>query len=93
MQLQVTDITFDLDGDDSIPDYVQDQVQQELRDEYISTKWIVVDEDDLVNEISCQSGWCIESINYDHIVEWFPYLILKQWVNQTILKLLKTMPF
>jgi len=69
MQLQVTDITFDLSGDDSIPDHIQDQVQQELRDEYISTTWFVVDEDDLVNEISCQSGWCIESINYDQIVE------------------------
>lgn len=69
MQFQVTDITFDLAGDDSIPDHIQDQVQQELRDEYISTIWFVDDEDDLVNEISCQSGWCIESINYDHIVE------------------------
>ena len=67
MQFQVTQIEFDLStDDDSIPELEYDQVQQELRDEYIGTVWFVNDEDDLIEELTCQSGWCIKSIDYVH---------------------------
>jgi hypothetical protein len=33
-------------------------------DEYVGTQWVVDDEDDLIEEITCQSGWCINSIDY-----------------------------
>ncbi len=69
MMYQVTYIEFDLDpGDDSIPEHIQEQVQQELRDEYIGTNWDADDEDDLIEEITCASGWCINSIDYVHVL-------------------------
>jgi hypothetical protein len=65
MMYQVTEITFDLStDDDSIPEEHIDLVQQELMDEYVGTQWVVDDEDDLIEEITCQSGWCINSIEY-----------------------------
>ena len=68
MMYKITQITFDLDpGDDSIPENIQEQVQQELQQEYIGTNWVVDDEDDLVEEITCQSGWCINSIDYEEV--------------------------
>jgi hypothetical protein len=65
MIYQLTNIEFDLDpGDDSIPEHIQEQVHQELRDEYIGTNWAADDEDDLIEEITNASGWCIKSIDY-----------------------------
>jgi len=69
MKFQVTYIEFDLStDDDSIPEHIHEQVQQELRDEYIGTNWDADDVDDLVEEITCASGWCIKSIDYVHVL-------------------------
>lgn len=69
MMYQITNIEFYLDpGDDSIPDYIQDKVQLELQEEYIGTNWDADDEDDLVEELTCASGWCINSIDYVHVL-------------------------
>jgi len=69
MMYQITEITFDLStDDDSIPEEEMTLVQQELRDEYIGTNWVADDEDDLVEEITCASGWCIKSIDYVHVL-------------------------
>jgi len=64
MQFQVTDIEFDFDDDydegwegDPIP-------QQQIIDEVTNTIWEADDEDDLVEEITCATGWCIKSIDY-----------------------------
>ena len=68
MLYKVTEITFDLDPcDDSIPQEHMDLVQQELQEQYVNTVWNVVDEDDLVDEITEDSGWCILSIDYQHL--------------------------
>ncbi len=68
MMYQITQITFDLDpGDDSIPQEHMDLVQQELQEEYIGSTWDA-DDDDLIEEITCASGWCIESIDYVHVL-------------------------
>jgi hypothetical protein len=57
MKFLVTSIEFDLStDDDSIPEHIHEQVQQELRNEYIGTHWDADDEDDLVEEITCASG-------------------------------------
>ena len=70
MQFQVTEIEFDLDpGDDSIPQKQMDQLQQELTEETIGQIWEADDEDDLVEEITCATGWCINSIDYRHILK------------------------
>jgi HEPN domain-containing protein len=70
MQFQVTEIEFDLStDDDSIPEEIVDAVQQELQEEYIGTLWEACDEEDLVEEITCASGWCIKSLNYRHVLK------------------------
>ena len=70
MMYQITYIEFDLStDDDSIPEHIHEQVQQELRDEYIGTNWEADDEDYLIEEIVCASGWCINSIDYVHVLK------------------------
>ena len=65
MQFQVTAIEFDLDcDDDTIPQEQIDIVQTELYEDYIGTFWEADDGDDLVEEITSASGWCINSIDY-----------------------------
>ena len=69
MQFQVTEIEFDFDDDyaegwggDPIP-------QQEIIDDTLGTIWEADDEDDLVEEITCATGWCIKSLNFRHILK------------------------
>ena len=40
----------------------------EVYEDYIGTFWEADDGDDLVEEITCASGWCIKSIDYRHIL-------------------------
>ena len=60
MKLQVTNIRFDFDGDDEI----SDDEKIDITDEITNTIWDVIDEDDLVEEITNATGWCIKSIEY-----------------------------
>ena len=64
MQFQITYIEFDTDDDDIMTAYDKD----ELNCEYIGTIWDADDEDDLVEEITCATGWCIKSIDYRHVL-------------------------
>jgi hypothetical protein len=64
MQFQITKIDFDLDSDDLIE---QPNLQESLQEEYVGQIWEADDEDDLVEEITCATGWCIKSIDYRHI--------------------------
>ena len=69
MMYQVTEIEFDLStDDDSITQDMMNKLQEELNDEYIGTFWDADDGDDLVEEITSASGWCIKSIDYRHIL-------------------------
>jgi hypothetical protein len=67
MIFQVTDIEFDFEMEDD--EYPSVDYQQALTDETISQIWEADDEDDLVEEITCATGWCIKSIDYRHILE------------------------
>jgi len=69
MQFQVTAIEFDLDCD-SADEELTPQDEQDLYDDYIGTFWEADDADDLVEEITCASGWCINSIDYRIILNW-----------------------
>jgi len=62
MQFQVTDIEFDFDYDIHTDEY------NRLMNETIGQIWEADDEDDLVEEITCATGWCIKSIDYRHIL-------------------------
>ena len=64
MQFQVTRIEFDFAGDNLFTE--NDRL--DLIDETIGHIWEVDDEDDLIEEITCATGWCINSIDYRHIL-------------------------
>jgi hypothetical protein len=62
MQFQVTEIQFDFTLDS------EEEITQEEMDEAVdcalSTVWDADDEEDLVEEITCATGWCIKFIDY-----------------------------
>lgn len=62
MQFQVTEIAFDFD--DSFDEPLTDEYKEELRDGVFGTIWEADDEDDLVEEITAATGWCVKSIDY-----------------------------
>ena len=69
MQFQVTEIEFDFD-DDYNEGWENDPIpQQEIIDETIGTIWEADDEDDLIEEITTATGWCINSIDYRIILK------------------------
>jgi hypothetical protein len=67
MLYQVTNIRFDftMDDEDDVPTLEE---QTDLHDEVTNTVWEADDEDDLVEEITCAYGWCINSIDYIHVL-------------------------
>ena len=64
MKFLVTDIEFDFNTD--MPDYysVSFDDQQLIVNDNLGV-WEADDEDDLIEEITCASGWCIKSIDYE----------------------------
>ena len=66
MQFQVTKIEFDF-TDDQEGDVPLDCQQETIED--CLGSWEAIDEDDLIEEITCAAGWCIKSIDYHHILK------------------------
>ena len=65
MKYNVTDIEFDFDdGNDgeSYPLTFDEEIA--IRDQALGV-WEADNEDDLIEEITTSSGWCIKSIDYD----------------------------
>tara|TARA_E500000318_G_scaffold49022_1_gene46085 strand:+ start:201 stop:452 length:252 start_codon:yes stop_codon:yes gene_type:complete len=65
MQFQVTHINFDFE-DDNFECPVNEQI--EIIKETKETIWEAVDEEDLVEEITSATGWCVNSIDYQHVL-------------------------
>jgi hypothetical protein len=65
MQFQVTDIEFDFDEDDEFPAHQFSNIT----DENIGMIWEADDGDDLVDEITAATGFCIKSIDYRIILK------------------------
>ena len=65
MQFQVIKIEFDFAGDNLFTE--NDRL--DLIEETIGSIWEVDDEDDLIDEITTASGWCINSIDYRHVLK------------------------
>ena len=64
MQFLVTDIKFDF-NDDLDPIYsIPKEDQQLIINDNIGV-WEADDEDDLVEEITANAGWCILSLDYE----------------------------
>ena len=69
MQFQITEIEFDCSlDDDDWSEKDQLETEENLPQAYIGTIWDADNEEDLIEEISCASGWCIKSIDYRHIL-------------------------
>ena len=67
MQFKVTQIEFDYD-DAMADESITDEYKQEVIDETLGCVWEVDDEDDLIEEITNATGWCINSIDYRHVL-------------------------
>ena len=69
-QFQITSIDFDFEDDweNLPPNQLTKEEQSEIVEETIGQIWEADDEDDLVEEITCATGWCIKSIDYRHIL-------------------------
>ena len=66
MQFQITDIEFDFDDD---LDPISKDEMDDIYDDTLSTTWDADDEDDLIEEITCATGWCIKSIDYREVLK------------------------
>ena len=66
MQFQVKQIEFDFTDD--IDDPLTDEYKQSVVDETLEGIWEACDEEDLVDEITAATGWCVNSIDYRHIL-------------------------
>ena len=66
MKFQVTGIEFDFEEEDGI--YPSRGYQEELECEVKTTVWDADDEDDLVEEITCATGYCISNIDFVHVL-------------------------
>ena len=64
MKFYVSDIEFDFNTD--MPDYysVSHDDQQLIINDNLGV-WEADDEDDLIEEITANAGWCFLSLNYD----------------------------
>ena len=65
MKYRITEI--DLDFDDSIGE-LPDLEKQDVIDEVLATTWEADDADDLVEEITSVTGWCIKTIDYCYVL-------------------------
>ena len=74
MKFNVTKIEFDFDDDYAdtvcnseldVYSIDSDVDRKEVIEEHLGV-WEADDEDDLIEEITAASGWCIKSIDYEH---------------------------
>lgn len=56
---QVKNIRFDFSGSE---DEITLEEQTNINDDYTNTYWLADDEDDVVEKITNDSGWCVSAI-------------------------------
>ena len=64
MKFNVTEVEFDFNDDYAEESKLTFDEEIEIRDLALGV-WEADDEDDLIEEITTASGWCIKSIDYD----------------------------
>ena len=64
MKYNVTEIEFDFDDDYVEESKLTFDEEIEIRDLALGV-WEADDEDDLIEEVTTASGWCIKSIDYE----------------------------
>ena len=61
MKFNVTEVEFDFtDSQGEL-----DEWEQDLKVKNNIGVWEADDEDDLIEEVTCNAGWCIKSIDYE----------------------------
>ena len=65
MQFRVTRINFDFEDDNFELSPID---QQKVVEETLSTTWEADDDDDLIEEITSATGWCINSIEFVNVL-------------------------
>ena len=66
MNFQVTSLTLDFEDDNF---ELSPTEQSEIYDDIIGSIWEAVDEDDLIEEITSATGFCVQSIDYKHVLD------------------------
>ena len=61
MIFQITDIELDFEDSQGI---LSQEEQVEIVNELVGHIWEANNEDDLIEEITCATGWCIKSIDF-----------------------------
>ena len=71
MKFLVTDIEFDFDeyGDGDPLFQLTDAEQEEIRDQHLGV-WEADDDDEMIDDITTASGFCIRNIYYDIQLKW-----------------------
>ena len=64
MKYNVTEVEFDFDDDYAEESKLTFDEEIEIRDLALGV-WDADDEDDLIEEVTTATGWCIKSIDYD----------------------------
>ena len=64
MNFNVKDVEFDFDDDYAEESKLTFDEEIEIRDLALGV-WEADDEDDLIEEVTTASGWCIKSIDYE----------------------------
>ena len=64
LKFNVTEVEFDFDDDYAEESKLTFDEEIQIRDLALGI-WEADDEDDLIEEITSASGWCIKSIDYD----------------------------
>ena len=67
MIFKITHIEFDFD--DEFGPYPEEE-KQSVINQTMTTTWEANDEDDLIEEITSASGWCVKSIDYCHVLNY-----------------------
>ena len=65
MKFNVTEVEFDFDDDYAEESKLTFDEEIEIRDLALGI-WEADDEDDLIEEVTANAGWCIKSIDYEH---------------------------
>lgn len=65
MQFQITEIDFDFTDDNGT---LSKGLQEDLICDVQTSIWEAEDGDDLIEEITAATGWCVRSINYRHVL-------------------------
>ena len=66
MHYRITQINIDFEDDNF---ELSPTEQSEIIDDVMSTTWEASDGDDLVEEITSATGFCVNSINYQHVLK------------------------